>query len=65
MVIRFLFETKYGNYSDALHLADDHTFTEAEIEAMKQERLDNWIAMIEAPKEPVAEIPAEVPTESI
>ena len=69
MVIRFLFETKYGNYSDALHLADDHTFTEAEIEAMKQERLDNWIAMIEAPKEPVVEIPAEAlpeaPTESI
>tara|TARA_R110000868_G_scaffold329004_1_gene589810 strand:+ start:132 stop:329 length:198 start_codon:yes stop_codon:yes gene_type:complete len=65
MMIRFLFETKYGNYSDALHLADDHTFTEAEIEAMKQERLDNWIAMIEAPKEPVAEIPSEVPTESI
>ena len=73
MMIRFLFETKYGNYSDALHLADDHTFTEDEIEAMKKERLDNWIAMIEAPKEPPVEILTEAlpevlpeaPTESI
>lgn len=33
-------------YSDALWLPADHTFTEEEIEAMKQERFDNWVAVI-------------------
>ena len=33
----------YGTFADALHLEDDHTFTDAEIEAMKQERFDNWV----------------------
>jgi hypothetical protein len=49
MVIVFSFDTKYGTFRDALHLPDDHTFTDGEIEAMKQQRLDNWIALIEAP----------------
>lgn len=33
-------------FSDAIYLPDDHTFTEAEIEAMKQERFDTWLAII-------------------
>ena len=49
MQIVFEFETQYGKFCDALHLADDHTFTDAEIQAMKQQRLDNWIAVITAP----------------
>ena len=49
MQIRFTFETRHGPFSDALYLDEDHTFTEAEIEAMKQERLSNWIAIIESP----------------
>jgi hypothetical protein len=49
MQIIFTFETKYGQFTDALHLDEDHAFTEAEIEAMKQERLSNWIAVIESP----------------
>jgi len=44
---------KYGVYRDALHLPDDHTFSEAEIESMKQERYDNWVNVIENP--PVVE----------
>ena len=59
MIITFRFETKYGDYSDALHLDDDHTFTDVEIDAMKQERLNNWIAIIEAPKDPIIETPTE------
>lgn len=35
--------------SDALYLPDDQTFTDAEIEAMKQKRFDNWVAVITAP----------------
>lgn len=48
MQIRFSFETVYGTYSDALNLPDDHTYTEQEIEAMKQEHLATWLAAIEA-----------------
>ena len=54
MKIDFEFETKHGVFRDALHLQDDHVFTDAEIEAMKQQRVDNWIAVVEAP--PVEEV---------
>lgn len=48
-------------YKDALWLDDEHTFTEEEIESMKQQRFDNWIAIINAPPTIEAEpIPAEV-----
>ena len=52
MKIDFQFNTEYGVFSDALYLDDNHSFTEQEIEAMKQERVDNWIAVIESPPEP-------------
>ena len=56
MKIDFSFDTQYGKFCDALHLPDDYAFTEVEIEAMKQQRLDNWIAVITAPpEEPTAE----------
>lgn len=56
MKIDFSFDTQYGKFCDALHLPDDHAFTEVEIEAMKQQRLDNWIAVVTAPsEEPTAE----------
>jgi len=60
MKIDFKFDTKYGVFSDAISLPDDHTFTDDEIEAMKQERVDNWIAIITAPSsEEVIETPVE------
>ena len=49
MKIDFEFQTEHGVFRDALHLADDHTFTDEEIQAMKQERVDNWIAVVTAP----------------
>jgi len=49
MIIDFEFDTKYGTFRDALVLPDDHTYTDEELEAMKQTRLDNWIAVVEAP----------------
>ena len=49
MKIDFSFDTQYGRFADALHLPDDHGLSDAEIEAMKQQRLDNWIAIITAP----------------
>jgi len=57
--IDFEFQTQYGVYRDALYLEDNHSFTEQEIEAMKQERVDNWIAVITAPSEEVIEDPIE------
>jgi hypothetical protein len=44
-------------FRDALHLPEDHTFSEAEIQAMKEQRRDNWIAIVTAP--PVEETPAQ------
>ena len=62
MQIRFSYETKYGTYSDALNLPDDHNYTEQEIEAMKIARRDNWISYIDnsqTQENPVEEVPAE------
>lgn len=62
MKIDFQFDTQYGRFCDALHLPDDHTLTDEEIEAMKQQRLTNWIAVIEAPpaeEPPLEETPQE------
>ena len=47
MIINFTFDTKFGKYSDCLHLDDEHTFTEEEIEGMKTDRLNNWLYSIE------------------
>jgi hypothetical protein len=46
MKIEFCFETQYGKFCDALHLPDNHTFNDQEIQAMKQQRLDNWISVV-------------------
>lgn len=47
--IDFQYETPHGKYADALYLPEDHTYTDAEIEAMKLERLNNWIYIVENP----------------
>ena len=58
MKIDFEFDTPHGMFRDALHLPEDHTFTDAEIQAMKQQRVDNWIAVVTAP--PIEEVIEEV-----
>ncbi len=54
--IDFSFDTPHGKFADALHLPDDHGMTDAEIDAMKQQRLDNWLAVVTA-------VPEETPAE--
>jgi hypothetical protein len=49
MKIDFSFDTSYGMFCDAIDLPDDHTLTDDEIEAIKQQRLSNWIAAVTAP----------------
>lgn len=61
----------YGLYSDALNIPDDHTYTEDELNSMKQQRFDNWVAYLEAPpvelplNEPPPEVLEELVEESI
>jgi len=57
MQIRFSFETKYGTFSDALNLPDDHQFTDQEIESMKIMRRDNWVAYIDSTQVPAVDTP--------
>ena len=47
--IEFEFETQYGTFRDALVLPNDHGLSDAELDLMKQQRLDNWIAVVTAP----------------
>ena len=57
MKIDFEYDTPHGVFRDALHLPDDHGFSDSEIEAMKEQRRDNWIAVVTAPpvEEPAPE----------
>jgi len=50
MKIDFSFETQYGRFSDAIWFSDDEPIpNDADIENIKQQRLNNWIAIITAP----------------
>jgi hypothetical protein len=49
MKIDFQFTTQYGTFSDSLVFGDEIIPSDDEIEAMKQQRLANWIAIITAP----------------
>ena len=55
--IDFEFDTPHGKFADALHLPDDHNLTEEDIQKLKQQRVDNWIAVVTAP--PVEEVQGE------
>jgi len=47
--IDFEFNSPYGKYADAIVLLDGQTMTDAEIEAMKQARYDQWLASVTNP----------------
>ena len=55
--IDFEFDTPHGVFRDALHLPDNHGLTDSQIQAMKEQRRDNWIAVVTAP--PAEETPAQ------
>jgi uncharacterized protein YdcH (DUF465 family) len=44
MKIDFVFNTKYGELRDSIEV--DETLSDEEIEAMKQQRLNNWLAVV-------------------
>lgn len=50
MKIDFSFDTPYGPFSDTLFFVDAETIpSDAEIEAIKQQRLNNWLALVTQP----------------
>lgn len=54
MTIPFEYDTQYGLFSDALWFPDDQPLPpDAEIEAMKQQRLNDWLAIVSANTEVV------------
>jgi hypothetical protein len=61
MKIDFEFETPYGKFADALWFPDDQPIpSDDEIQTMKEQRRDNWIAIVSAP--PVDTISQEIIT---
>ena len=54
--IDFEFDSPHGVFRDALHLPEDHTFTDDEIQVMKQQRYDNWWAIVNAPPADVVDV---------
>jgi hypothetical protein len=49
VTIDFSFHSQYGTFADALVLEDNHGLTQDEINAIQQQRFDNWVAVITAP----------------
>jgi hypothetical protein len=47
--IDFEFQTQFGVFRDALHLAEDRVYSHNEIEDLKNERLNNWLAIVNSP----------------
>ena len=50
-MIKIDFTKSDGTYvlTDALYLPDDHTHSDQEIEQMKQDRFDKWLALLLTP----------------
>ena len=59
--VDFEFETKYGKFADAIWYPEDAPMSEEELEAEKQRRLTNWLAIIENPPVLNPEAPAPEP----
>jgi hypothetical protein len=55
MKIDFEFETSFGKFADSLWFHDGVLPSDQEIESMKQERLNNWIALVSGTNEDVVE----------
>jgi hypothetical protein len=52
MMIKIDFEITKNRMTlkDAIHLPDNHQYTEAQIEEMKKKRFDDWYAIVTAPQ---------------
>ena len=48
ITIDFSFHSQYGTFADALVLEDDHGLTQEEINAIQQQRFNDWVSIITA-----------------
>jgi hypothetical protein len=56
MIINFEFETQYGKFADALVFPDEQELpSNEEIENMKQQRLDNWLLILDTSAQVIQE----------
>jgi hypothetical protein len=51
--IEFEFVRDGLTFRDAIVLDDNHGFTDAQIEEMKQKRFDDWYVIVTAPQEEI------------
>ena len=65
--LNFTVDTPYGQYSDALYFPLDQwaTTTQEQIDTMKQERVDNWIAVVTQPPIENNEVLVNEPTDEV
>lgn len=63
--IDFEFDTDHGTFRDALYLPEDHSYSEDDIQAMKEQRRDTWIAVVTAPPPENITEPTTEPTNTI
>jgi hypothetical protein len=59
--INFSVNTQYGTFTDAIMIDDSVTLSDSEIEAIKQQRIDNWIAVVSVSEESEYVHPLEPP----
>lgn len=45
--IDFEFNTQYGIFRDAIYIPENHSYSIEEIENIKQQRLNNWISIVD------------------
>lgn len=64
-MINIDFEIEQDGYKfrDAIILPDNHNLTDAEIDALKQKRFDDWYLIVTTPSEEVIEEQTEEVTE--
>lgn len=55
MKIDFEMEQDGIVFRDAIVLSDDHTMTKTQIEAVKKQRFEEWLKIINAPQNEVTE----------
>jgi len=44
--IDFEFTTRFGVFKDALYIPEDSGLSDSDIEALKTERLNNWLSIV-------------------
>lgn len=64
--IDFEFETQYGVFRDAIHVPEGVVLSESDLDSLKLERLNNWVAAITTPADvPSTDIPEYIEVDGV